>query len=124
MNLSIEKLVFVYNAHSGILNMALDAAHKVFSPKTYPCKLCELTYGAVSERNVWKSFRKANNTPFEFLHIDEFEEQFTGYIPETVTYPIVFSWSGNLLTEFISAQEMNGLTSVDELIALVEERIA
>ena len=35
-------LVFVYNADSGVFNALADAAHKIFSPRTYACNLCAL----------------------------------------------------------------------------------
>ncbi len=124
MNTSTERLVFIYNARSGALNAILDTAHKVFSPKTYQCRLCELTYGAFSEQKAWKEFRETSKVPFEFLHTDEFEKEYFRHKPKGVTYPIVFSFKENLLTEVVSTQELDDLASLDALMKLVRERSA
>ena len=69
-------LVFVYNADSGMLNLVKDIAHKLLSPSTYPCSLCDLTYSAFGERKSWVRFRKALPVSQEYLHIDEFVSQY------------------------------------------------
>ncbi|MEX0288178.1 MAG: GTPase, partial [Flavobacteriaceae bacterium] len=71
----LHKLLFIYNANSGLGNMLLDGAHKILSPSTYECKLCDITYGAFTERKIWKAFRKESGIEMEFLHKDEFLEQ-------------------------------------------------
>ena len=35
----------IYNADGGLVNGALDLLHKTFSPATYACRLCDVTYG-------------------------------------------------------------------------------
>lgn len=37
------RLVFVYAADSGVLNIAKDVIHKLVSSSTYPCHLCAIT---------------------------------------------------------------------------------
>ncbi|MGD1844962.1 MAG: GTPase [Salibacteraceae bacterium] len=69
-------LIFVYNADAGLWNMALDAMHKVFSPKTYPCHLCAITYGPVSMRKQWRKFIEQLPIEVRFLHKDEWEQEF------------------------------------------------
>jgi len=39
-----DKLIFVYNADSGLLKGIKDLIHKNVSPDTYPCSLCAVTY--------------------------------------------------------------------------------
>lgn len=68
----MKKLIFVYNADSGKLNALLDSLHKVVSPSTYSCKICELTHSTVGERKVWKEFREELDVEADFLHKDEF----------------------------------------------------
>jgi hypothetical protein len=50
------RLILVYNADSGVLNMVKDAVWKVLQPSTYPCSLCALTYGWVSMHERWRRF--------------------------------------------------------------------
>ena len=68
----MQKLLFVYNANSGTRNAILDSMHKVFSPKTYNCKLCDITFGVFSENKTWRRFREDNQHQMVFLHKDEF----------------------------------------------------
>lgn len=73
-----DTLIFVYNADSGLLNMIKDGFHKVVSPSTYPCRLCDLTWSIIGERKRWRVF--VDNLPavMEFLHRDEFEQRYPG----------------------------------------------
>ena len=81
------RLVFVYNADSGLFNTLADIGHKIFSPETYACDLCALTHGYFSERREWRSFVESLAIPCEFLHRDEFLLAY----PEQkeLTYPVV-----------------------------------
>jgi hypothetical protein len=69
-------LIFVYNADSGIFNALLDSLHKTFSPKTYNCNLCAITYTSVSMKKQWKDFISKLNVPVLFLHRDELERKY------------------------------------------------
>ena len=87
-----EKVVFVYNADSGLLNFVLDAAHKLFAPSTYPCNLCALTYTPTGLPR-WRRFVKTLPWPVEFLHKDELVAQ---YGADDVALPAAFLWDGDL----------------------------
>ncbi len=113
-----EKLLFVYNADSGLLNFVLDAAHKILSPSTYPCNLCALTYTPTGLLR-WRRFVKTLPWPVEFLHKDELAEQ---YGETDVSLPAAFVWNGHDLQPWINVEEMNGFESLDELITAVVAR--
>ena len=83
-------LVFVYNADSGMLNLVKDIAHKLLSPATYPCSLCDLTYSAFGERKSWVRFRKALPVSQQYLHIDEFVSQYSSTIRAAQSNPIQY----------------------------------
>ena len=91
---SVGHLVFVYNADSGMLNLVKDIAHKLLSPGTYPCSLCDLTYSAFGERKSWIRFRKSLTVSQQYLHIDEFASEYRGAMSVTqfdaIQYPAVF----------------------------------
>ena len=70
------KLLFVYNADSGLFNTLADIGHKVFSPETYNCQLCALTYGYLSERKEWRAFIESLPISCDFLHRDEFRQRY------------------------------------------------
>jgi hypothetical protein len=109
----MNTLLFVYNAKSGKFNALFDAGHKLFSPNTYHCKLCALTFNTFSENKQWKKFREESKINMLFYHIDEFEKNF----PNTsFEYPVVLKQIENDLTVFLSKESLNVLDTVDSLI--------
>lgn len=119
----MSKLIFVYNADAGFFNMISDIAHKIFSPSTYPCRLCDLTYGILKVRPEWEEFVENAAVPFEFLHKDEFHTHFPGM--ETRPLPAVFQKGENgALTEIISPEQLAAMQTLDELKRLVLMRLS
>jgi len=119
-----EKLIFIYNADSGLRNMIMDSAHKIFSPDTYECSLCDITYGAFTENSVWKKFRKETELEMEFLHKDEFEKAYASKFGYKFTFPIVLAETQERLIIFIKTEELDTLESAKNLISLIKERSA
>jgi hypothetical protein len=78
------KIIFVYNADSGLLNVIKDWGHKIISPETYPCSLCALTYDNLGMRRPWREFINELGYEVEFLHRDELEEK---YGPKMCHFP-------------------------------------
>ena len=114
------KLIFVYNADSGFFNVATDMAHKIFSPATYPCSLCDLTYGIFKIRPEWDDFIKNAPLPFEFLHKDEFHQAYP--VGHAISLPVILNESDGQLETLIPASELNSLQTIAELKTLVLER--
>ncbi len=119
----LPSLVFVYNANSGARSALFDSMHKVLSPSTYQCSLCDLTYGVVKENRIWKRFRQQNQHTMVFLHKDEFGKKYASKFGYKFTFPIVLIENGNQLELLIATEELNQLKTAKQLIALVEERI-
>jgi hypothetical protein len=109
------KLIFVYNADSGLVNTLMDIGHKAISPQTYECNLCGLTFGLVSEHKQWKKFREESNTEMEFLHRDEFEKKYA----QKFDYPVILKQDKEL-SVMISPTELNKIQTLDELIEQVD----
>lgn len=133
-------LIFVYNANSGKINAWLDSAHKIVSPKTYQCRLCDLTYGIFKENEDWTRFRESAVTThpdlqLEFLHIDEFEKKYWSKWLPKYTYPIILEKSENEqdyndgfgtnsgLEIFMLASEMNAVETTEALIDAIAEKL-
>jgi hypothetical protein len=114
-------LVFVYNADSGVFNTLADAAHKIFSPRTYACNLCALTHTAVRMRGEWREFLDGLGLPLEFLHADELEARHgvTG-----VPLPAVFRREGERLEVLAGADAINACRTLDDLERLILERLS
>jgi len=119
----VQKLIFVYNANSGLHNMIIDGAHKIVSPKTYECSLCGLTFGAFKENNIWKKFRNKSNLELNFLHKDEFEKAYSSKFGYKFTFPIVLGETNHGLAVFVKSEELDRLENVEDLINLIKERV-
>lgn len=116
------KLLFIYNANSGKRHALLDSLHKVFSPKTYDCNLCDITYGLFTENRVWKKFRKGSDQEMVFLHKDEFAKKYASKFGYKFDFPVVLLEGAQGLEVLISTEELNQLKTEYGLIRLVKER--
>jgi hypothetical protein len=112
------KLIFVYNADSGMLNTVKDISHKLFSPQTYDCFLCSLTHGTFREEPAWKSFRESSPTAMDFLHRNQFERRYD----RREEYPVVMKETDSMEV-ILSREQLAELSSLEELIQAVK-RIA
>lgn len=112
-------LIFVYNAASGIFNLAADIAHKIFSPQTYPCRLCAITYGNFGMRGEWRDYLKTLQASFEFLHADEFHEK---YDFKNAEFPAVFGQMNGELDLLIGAAEINACRDLSDLKNLINAK--
>jgi hypothetical protein len=117
-----SRLIFIYNADSGVRNSLLDGAHKALSPNTYQCNLCDLTYGVFKERKAWKKYREEMAWNTEFLHRDEFKKQYASKFGHKFEFPIVLIALDDELQVFISARELNELETMEALINLINKR--
>lgn len=116
-----KTLIFVYNADSGLFNTLTDIAHKVFSPETYACNLCAITYGNFGIRAEWKEFLEALDNPLKFLHRDEFEKE---YGRKDIPLPAILVATAEGLTPFMSSSEINSCQSIEELKKMITERLS
>lgn len=114
------KLVFVYQADSGLFNTVTDIAHKIFSPQTYNCKLCAITHSYFSVRDQWTEFVKELPVECDFLHRDEFAKQYPTVKHEL---PAVFIQGEGELNIFIASNEINTCNTLNELEELIRTRI-
>jgi len=116
----MHKLIFVYNADSGILNSLKDWAHKIISPETYACSLCALTYDNLGMRRPWREFIKELGFEVEFLHRDELANQ---YEIMDVKLPATFIFQNGKPKLWIESDAMDACKSLDELQSLVTHKL-
>ncbi len=114
------RLLFVYNADSGIINSLKDLLHKNFSPSTYQCNLCALTFNNTGMRGDWADFVDELGYPIEFLHRDELEER---HGVTDVYLPALLRKDPSGVSVVIAAEEINELWTLDELKGLVSIRV-
>jgi len=111
------RLLFVYNADSGLFNTVVDAAHKILSPRDDACNLCQITYGWFREREAWRRFLDAASAECQFLHRDGFRRR---YPDRTDALPAVFRCISGEPRTCLSAEIINRCDSLDALIRAVE----
>ena len=114
-------LVFVYNADSGAFNALADMAHKIFSPQTYACNLCAITYSPLGMRKEWKEFLAGLDVELEFLHADELKSR---YGIENVPLPAIFVKRDGRPELWIDAAAINRCRDMSDLQVLIAGRLA
>jgi hypothetical protein len=117
------KLIFVYNANSGAVSAILDSAHKLLSPTTYDCKLCDLTHGVFSENKHWSTFKESSSIEMVFLHKDEFLKQYKSKWLPKYNFPVILSEEDQALHIFMSSKDFETIETVVELIAVIESKV-
>lgn len=107
------ELLFVYNANATVYAVTIDFFHKLFSPETYQCNLCRVTYGPVSMKREWKEFLASLPYNILFYHKDQFSRVF----PEAfnMTFPVVFIRKEGTLSTVMQTDEINRISTVEEL---------
>ncbi|MBT8421163.1 MAG: hypothetical protein KJO08_09910 [Gammaproteobacteria bacterium] len=118
MSATRHKLLFVYNAGSGIFNTATDIAHKLLSPNTYQCQLCALSHGYFTVRKEWKSFLEGLSIDCEFLHTDQFRDR---YPDQSIALPAVLRNTATGISVCLAASTINQCKSLEELKLLITE---
>jgi len=118
-----KKLIFIYNADSGLRNLVIDSMHKIFSPKTYDCNLCDITFGVFTENKIWKKFRETTQFEMEFLHKDEFKKQYGSKFGFKFSFPIILDATENDLEVFVGTKELNAMINVEDLVNLINKRV-
>lgn len=78
MKTKVKKLVFVYNANSGVLDAIVDSARKLL--RINGCALCAVTHGIVGEKSEWRACDRALGAPIDYLHLDEIPAQLQPHV--------------------------------------------
>ena len=109
---SMEELIFVYNADSGLGNALLDTGRRILQPKDYPCALCMITYGPFGMKKDWKDF--VNSLPYsvKFLHKDEARR-----VLPNITFlpPSLILVKHNLPVVLLQAQDFENINNLEAL---------
>jgi hypothetical protein len=113
---SAKEIILVYNAYGGIYPGIEDIIHKEFFPKSYPCNLCYQTFGTFGMKEEWKQFLDSLPYKKTELHKEQFKRK---YKPEDLQLPVIMVSDGATVQLLLSAQEINQVNSLDEMIRQV-----
>lgn len=116
-----RKLIFVYNADSGLFNTVSDIAHKILSPRTYACQLCALTHGYFSIREEWVEFLQELDADCTFMHRNEFKN---AYPQQPLELPAVYieNEKGGL-DILMDRQSIEACNNLGHLKRILQERL-
>ena len=114
-----SKLVFIYNAKSGIINSLIDFTHKVISPDTYECNLCAITYGTFAKKDIWEDYIESLPISSIFTYKDKILDKKL----DNVILPAVFQKKNDRFIQLISSVELNKLNNLQGLIVLLNSRL-
>lgn len=117
----IKKVIFVYNANSGFVSVVKDFWKKILRPSSYSCNLCLQTFSVFGIKKDWKNFLQNLEIETEFLHKNEFEEN---YDIKDAKYPSAYIQDNGNLELFITQEEMNNVKSLEEMEDLVSKKIS
>ena len=110
----MKELIFIYNAKSGVFNAFLDWSHKMFSPNTYECNLCGITYNSFGKVSKWKTFLDSKKLKKTFYYTDHISS--LDFMTEDIKPPCIFLKNTTTTKLIMNSSELNKLISVDELI--------
>lgn len=90
---TIDRLIFVYNADSGLLAAIADSAKKLL--RINGCTLCSLTHSTSGEKGEWTSCKETLGVPVEYLHRDELDARVKDVVQQEL--PCVLAETGGAL---------------------------
>lgn len=67
----VDRLLFVFDAHSGKWNAFVDSVKKAFG--LGGCALCGITHGLTGEKAAWKEYKEKFGVPIDYVHKDEID---------------------------------------------------
>lgn len=120
-------LIFVYNADSGLFNTLTDIAHKIFSPSTYQCQLCQITHASLAMRKSWRQYLNTVLHKIDYLHRDDYQTllKTSSVDYPVITYPAILLKRDNADIELlVNSDEISVCNSVQSLVDLINKKLA
>ena len=112
------EILFVYNVDLTPFALLSDFVHRIVSPETYPCRLCDLTYDRFTMKGEWKRFVASLPADCAFELRDRFQRKYPAHAE--VPLPAIFRRTAQgRLDTLLSADEINRATTLASLRRLV-----
>lgn len=118
--MTVTRLHFVYNVDATPQALAKDFVHRLVDPGTYPCKLCDLTYGRFVKKPGWQVFLWSLPVKTAFYTRDRFIRRYPA--ERGRVFPVVLAEDARgAFRVFIAAEEF---AAIADLAALEREVVA
>ena len=115
------KVIFVYNAQSGLFSALSDYVHKIVSPSTYECQLCSVTYGNLGMHSTWRSYVEALPAKVIFTYKDKLRDDQP--LMKQTALPAAFVITNGETLLAVDADAMNACQNETELIEVCRHKI-
>lgn len=118
----VDRLHFVYNVDATPRALHADFVHRLLDPATYPCRLCDLTYGRLVKKRSWQAFLRTLPVRSRFYTRDRFARQYPQLRHE---FPVVLAESAaGAFRVFLSSRDLARLDTLDALQSAVLAHLA
>ena len=115
------EILFVYNAKSGRFNALTDYVHRQFSPSTYICNLCLITYDNWDRNQRWANYIDSLPIQVNFTYRDVVTQYHK--LNEPVKLPLALLKKGEAISTFMTATEINNCHDEEALIRMFNEKL-
>jgi len=117
----MKVLIFVYNNNSGFYHSIKNRFHRIISSNKYACKLQKLVYGKIFMKREWRNFLGNLSYQKVFFHKKEFKKAHPEFA--YLELPSILVKNGDKISVLVTAQEINSLESIDDLIGLLGNKL-
>ena len=115
-------LVFVWNADGGWQQAFMDSLHKAVSPRTYSCRLCQLTHGLAGPRAEWSKFLKAYENEVLIYHRGQFRKSSIGENLQGIDLPVVLIRTSGKWQILMSEAEIRQFQDLEGFLQELRQR--
>ena len=110
---------FIYNANDDFFSTVGDFFHKSFSPKTYNCDLCQLTYGAFNKKKKWKNFLSSLEYNYTFIY----KNQDNDLLNNIHSFPVIILEKEDKSIILLSTTDLEQCKNLDDLINKINKEL-
>jgi hypothetical protein len=118
----MKVLIFVYNSNSGLYHTIKNNLRRFISSPKYICKLQKLIYGKVFMRREWRNFLGDLSYNKVFFHKKEFKRAHPEFA--YLELPSILIKSNDKISVLITAQEINAMENIDDLIGVLGKKLS
>ncbi len=115
-------LLIVYNADRGFFNAISASTHKLLSPKTYECPLCQHTFGITGMLQPWKEYLDMQPLPVSFTHRNDFHKDYPRHASLTLPAILLIDPEKGV-TPVLESKSVRNAKNLSHLISLMEEQL-
>lgn len=116
-----DRIILVYYEGTGLFDAVSGWSHKLLSPATYQCALCQVTFGLTGMLVPWKNYIEMLPFPVKFLHRDEFRAQFPAQA--TLAPPVILMEQDARTEILLTAEEIRAAGGLLGLIRRMQDRL-